>query len=104
MEHHAQSVDDHLIESLSFKPKPAASYVIDRRSVTFFPQGGNNYAPGGVKVARIMITGENAWLDPSTVKILFKLRNLHAAHEFQPLVAGAHAFFKKIADNSFWTD
>ena len=70
MEHHAQSVDDHLISSLSFQPKKGASYVNDRRSVTYFPQGGNSYAPGGVKVARIMITGENAWLDPSTVKIL----------------------------------
>ena len=91
MEQHAQGVDDHLIKSLSFKPKPAASYVIDRRSVTFFPQGCNSYAPGGVKVARTM-TGENALLDPSTVKIFFKLRNLHTSHGLQPLVANSHAF------------
>ena len=96
MEHHTQRVDDHLIESLSFQPKKRASYVNDRRSVTYFPQGGNSYAPGGVKVARIMITGENAWLDPSTVKILFKLRNLHASDELQPLVTGAHAFFRRL--------
>ena len=69
MEQHTQGVDDHLIESLSFKPKPAASYVIDKRNVTYFPQGGREYAPGGTKVARIMITGENAWLDPSSVRI-----------------------------------
>ena len=37
MESHAQSVEDHLIDSLSFKLKPGASYVTDRRSVTFFP-------------------------------------------------------------------
>ena len=95
MEHHAQSVDDHLISSLSFQPKKGASYVNDRRSVTYFPQGSNQYAPGGVKVARIMLTGD-AWLDPSTVKILFKLRNLHASDELQPLVAGAHAFFRRL--------
>ena len=28
MEQHTQGVDDHLIESLSFRPKPAAGYVI----------------------------------------------------------------------------
>ena len=47
-------------------------------------------------MARIMITGENAWLDPSSVRFFFKLRNLHASHELQPLVAGAHAFFRRL--------
>ena len=55
MESHAQSVDDHLIDSLSFKLKPGASYVTDRRSVTYFPQGGNQYSPTGVKVIKVSI-------------------------------------------------
>ena len=38
MESHVQSVEDNLIDSLSFKLKPGASYVTDRRSVSFFPQ------------------------------------------------------------------
>ena len=95
MEHHTQSVDDHLIESLSCQPKKGASYVNDRRSVTYFPQGGNSYAPGGVKVDRIMLTGD-AWLDPSTVRIIFKLGHLHASDDLQPLVPGAHAFFRRL--------
>ena len=36
MEHHAQSIDDALIGGLSYKLKAGASYVTDRRSVTFF--------------------------------------------------------------------
>ena len=37
MEAHAQSVEDNLIDdSLSFKLRAGASYVTDRRSVTFF--------------------------------------------------------------------
>ena len=36
MEAHAQSVDDNLIDSLSLKIRAGASYVTDRRSVTFF--------------------------------------------------------------------
>ena len=35
MEHHAQSIDDALIGGLSHKLKAGASYVIDRRSVSF---------------------------------------------------------------------
>ena len=39
MESHAQSVEDNLIDSLSFKLRPGASYVTDRRSVSFFHTG-----------------------------------------------------------------
>ena len=35
VESHAQSQDDYLIEGLSFKLSPGASYVTNRRSVTF---------------------------------------------------------------------
>ena len=35
------AIEDHLIDSISFKLAPGASYVTDRRSVSFFPQGSN---------------------------------------------------------------
>ena len=50
MEAHAQSVEDNLIDSLSFTLRPGASDVTDRKSVSYFPQGGNHYNPTGVKV------------------------------------------------------
>ena len=53
MESHAQATEDYLIEGLSFKLAPGASYVTNRRSVTFYPQGGNSYAPKGVKVFKL---------------------------------------------------
>ena len=51
MEAHAQSVDDALIGNLSYKLKAGASYVTDRRSVTFFASGGNQYSSTGVSNA-----------------------------------------------------
>ena len=39
----ANSVEDYLIDGLSFNMKPGASYITDRRSVTFHPAGGNIY-------------------------------------------------------------
>ena len=95
MESHAQSVDDHLIDSLSFKLRPGASYVTDRRSVTYFPQGGNTYSSTGVKVIRLMLTGDQ-WLDPSTVKVFFQLNNADGTNDLQPLVSGAHGFFRRM--------
>ena len=74
MEHHAQSVDDALIGGLSYKLKPGASYVTNRRSVSYFAQGGNQYSPNGVKVMKFNLTG-NDWLDPSTFRIMFQLNN-----------------------------
>jgi hypothetical protein len=75
MESHAQAVEDYLIDGLSFKLAPGASYVTNRRSVSFFPQGGNSYSSNGVKVARIALTGDG-WLDPSTVRLMYDLNNV----------------------------
>ena len=75
MESHAQATEDYLIDGLSFKLAPGASYVTNRRSVTFYPQGGNSYTPAGVKVIRIGLTGEG-WLDPSTLRVMFDLNNV----------------------------
>ena len=52
MESHVQSQEDHLIEGFSFKLKLGASYVSSRDSVSFFPSGGNQYSPTGVKVTK----------------------------------------------------
>ena len=35
----ANGVEDKLIDNLSFRLQPGASYVVDRRSVTYHPQG-----------------------------------------------------------------
>ena len=66
----ANGIEDKLIDGLSFKLNPGASYVTDRRSVTYHPQGSNIYKPvSGTKLIRILLTGDN-WLDPSTLRIM----------------------------------
>ena len=73
MEHHAQSVDDALIGCLNYELKAGASYVTNRRSVSYFAQGGNQYSPN-VKVMKFNLTGDQ-WLDPSTFRVMFQLNN-----------------------------
>jgi len=76
LEETANSIEDHLIDGLSFKLKPGASYVQSRRSVSFFPQGGNHYSSTGVKVIKISLTGsQGEWLDPSTLAVHYTINN-----------------------------
>jgi len=91
---HAQSVEDNLIDALSFKLRPGASYITDRRSVTYFPQGGNSYSPAGVKVIKIMLTGD-AWMDPSTAKLFMLVTNKINA-ETSPYMSGACGMFRRL--------
>jgi hypothetical protein len=95
MEHHAQSVDDALIGGLSYKLKAGASYVTNRRSVSFFPQGGNSYSPNGVKVIKFNLTGDQ-WLDPSTFRIHFQLNNDNPALALEPLSWNPAVFFRRV--------
>ena len=102
MEHHAQSVDGALIGGLSYKLKPGASYVTNRRSVFYFASGGNQYSPNGVKVMKLDITGDQ-WLDPSTFRVMFQMNNagdVGAADEtavktLEPLSWNPAVFFRR---------
>lgn len=93
VESHANSVDDYLIEGLSFKLAPGASYVTNRRSVSFFPSGSDTYSStSGVKVIKIKLNGTD-WLDPSTVKVMFTINNTTGTMNF---LSGVHSFFRRL--------
>ncbi len=60
---------------MSFKTPHSASCITDRRSVSFHPSGSNVYSSaGGTKLIKIVLTDDN-WLDPSTFRIMFDLKN-----------------------------
>jgi hypothetical protein len=75
MESRANAVEDKLIGSLDFRLGESASYIQDRRSVTFYPQTGNTYGASGVRVIKFNITGDY-FLDPSTLRVMFNVQNL----------------------------
>ena len=74
METQIQSVEDSLIDGLSFRLPNSANFINDRRSVSWFPTGGNEFSPRGVKIIKFMLAGTD-WLDPSTVRVQFRLSN-----------------------------
>ena len=92
----ANGVEDKLIDGLSFKMQPGASYVVDRRSVTYHPQGSNIYkATGGTKLIRILLTGDN-WLDVNTFRIMFDVRNNGTPAQYLYVLGGPHCFFRRM--------
>ena len=94
MESSVQSAKDYLIDGLSFQLAPGASYITRRRSVSFFPQGGNSYSSTGVKVIKINFNGSD-WLDPSTTRLQFTLVNDDAVKGLRP-IGGPHSFFRRV--------
>ena len=75
VESYANSVEDKLIDGLSFKLESGASYINERKFVTFHPQGSNIYSPSsGSKLIRISLQGQN-WLDPNTLRVAFDVVN-----------------------------
>ena len=97
MEAVANSVEDVLIDALSFKLSNSASYLTDRKSVTFWPSGSNIYKTNsGTKVIRFVLTNDN-WIDPSTVRVMFNLANNDSdASKMLRTISGPHAFFRRI--------
>jgi len=90
----SNGLEDYLIDGLSFKLGAGASYVTNRRSVTFHPSGSNIYKPSsGTKVIKMMLTGDS-WLDPSTVKLQYTLEN-KGAHPLY-LIGGPHVPFRRL--------
>ena len=58
LEQVTSSVEDVLIETLSFKPNPGASYITAKRDTRWHPQGSDTYSStSGVKVIRFTLTG-----------------------------------------------
>ena len=88
----SQSVQDYLIDGLSYRLSPGASYVTNRRGVSYFPSGSDTYSPSsGVKVIRIKVNGTD-WLDPSTAKSSSMSRIIMLQIQFIFLVEVMHSF------------
>ena len=96
VESYANSLEDRLVDGLSFKLDPGASYINDRRSVTFHPQGSNVYNPSqGTKLIKIMLSGKD-WLDPNTFRVMFDVVNDGAAGLALRPISGPWSFFRRV--------
>ena len=95
METVSNSIEDKLLDGLSYKLDGTASYITERKSSTYWAVGSNIYAPNaGTKVIKMVLNGEG-WLDPATVKIQFDVHNLDGTHPLRTL-SGPWSFFRRL--------
>ena len=93
------SAEDILIDNLSFKLNKGASYINERRSVSFFPCGSNIYTPSsGQRVLKRALNAEdNSWLDSQSVMVYFTVENTDSSDNkrLRPL-SPAYSFFRRV--------
>ena len=96
MEVYSSSVEDQLVDGLSYKLNPGSSYIIDKKSSTFFAQGSNIYTPnGGTRVLRFLLNGDD-WLDATnSLRVFFDIANLDRDKPLRVL-GGPHTFFRRL--------
>ena len=81
LEVHASSMKDSLISGMSFGSNSGtASYILNRRSVSFPPQSGGTFEPGVLKIIRFSLQdatdgGASGWIDGSTMRLAFVFHN-----------------------------
>jgi hypothetical protein len=69
---------------------------MDRRSVTYHPQGSKIYTPGaGTRLIRILLTGED-WMDPSALRVMFNIKNNGGANQRLRLLGSPWSFFRRM--------
>jgi len=75
LETHISGSEDRLIDSLHFAGQSSASYVIERRGVSFAPQTASDFKPGGVRLMRFSLADQMGWLVGDTVRLVLTLHN-----------------------------
>ena len=94
----AAGQNDSLISQLSFQLPAVATYAKERRLVQVMPQGANAFAPDGAQTLTFNVTSQEGWLDPSSLRLHFRIRNRAAAGANNGLVpaSGCHCFFSQL--------
>jgi len=88
---------DELIPGLTYTLGKTAQFVRSRQATTFWPSGGNQYSVSGVRCLRFEIqSGGDMFLDPSTLRLAFKLKNNDAANPLRLLSNSPLCLFQRL--------
>ena len=95
----ASHAEDSLIDQLSFKLPSQSTCARERRLVQVMPTGANTFSPNGNQTMTFNLTSaDSGWLDPSSLRLHFRVRNTAALGVNNGLmpVSGCHCFFSQL--------
>ena len=95
LETHIAGAEDKLLDSLHFAGKTSASYVTERRSVTFAPQTSANISPAGVRLVRFNLSDQNGWLVGDTLRLIMTIHNAKGT-SLIPVVDSPASMFRRV--------
>jgi hypothetical protein len=95
LETHIAGAEDKVLDSLHFAGKTSASYVTERRSVSFAPQAASNFTPQGVRLVRFNLADQNGWLEGNTLRLVFTLHN-STANDLTPICDSPASMFRRM--------
>jgi len=99
LETHIAGAEDKLLDSLHFAGKTSASYVTERRSVSFAPQAASDFKPGGVRLMRFNLADQTGWLDGSTLRLVMTINNAatgQGASSLFPVADSPASMFRRV--------
>lgn len=86
--------DDFLVDPLSLTLKKGATYIVNRRSATFF-SSVNSASYRGVQTVKFAISSQNEWADPESMILSFDVVNDDADKPLQFSTVGAHCLWER---------
>jgi hypothetical protein len=86
---------DGMISSLSFDLPETANYILERKSVSYYPSNGNTFSPQGVRIVRFLLSSGSDWIDPSTLRLQMKFLNKGTA-VLQPVSSCGACMFRRV--------
>jgi hypothetical protein len=95
LETHIAGAEDKLLDSLHFAGKTSASYVTERRSVSFAPQAASNFTPQGVRLMRFNLADQNGWLVGDTLRLVMTIHNA-SANPLSPRTDSPASMFRRV--------
>ena len=93
---HIASLEDSLIDGVSFANRATASYITGRKSTSFPTQSGGTFSPQNLLIMRFTLNdADGAWLDGSTIRLAFTLNNLGTS-SLNPVTLSPASLFRRL--------
>ena len=98
LETHIAGAEDRLLDSLHFAGKSSASYVTERRNVSFAPQAASDFKSTGVRLMRFNLADQNGWLVGDTLRLVMTINNAstgQGAASLAPITDSPASMFRR---------